>query len=263
MRYFLSRFYLAGCLLSACCVLCHCSTRQPIALIHQTTEQAKEASRLMQKVLDTNRQVDTVKGIGSVKIMQDGHVTSFRAAWMGSQPNKFRMEVLASTGQPILSFASDGKRNYLLSYADNRLFKRKASEKGLERFISIVISPEDILDLLSGRFPVCPESRATIEYPDGNRSPVLVLYDHKRGYREKIYPKTKADSTSYRIERYDRKGRLKYRAVSEKVREIEDARIPEQLTISNENGAMIQIDIKRCWVNPVVSEDRFVLNPPN
>ena len=263
MIYFLSRFFLVGCLLSACCVLCHCGTRKPVAPVRQTAERAKEASRLLQKILDTNRQVDTIKGIGSVKIMQDGRLTSFRAAWMGSQPNKFRMEILASTGQPMLSFASNGKRNYLLSYADNRLFKRKASEKGLERFISILITPEDILDLLSGRLPVSPESLAVIVHPDENSPPALVLYDPKRGCRERIYPKTTAGSTFYRMERYDRKGRLKYRVVFEKVRETEDVRIPEELTISNDDGAMIQINIKRFWVNPVVPEDRFVLNPPN
>ena len=40
---------------------------------------------------------------------------------------------------------------------------------------------------------------------------------------------------------------------------IEGARIPGTLTISDNDGAMIQITTERCWLNQIVPEDRFVL----
>jgi hypothetical protein len=249
-------------------------------VISQTTEQAEEAARLQQAILDTNTQVKTIKGIGFVKIGRVNQLNRFRAAWIGSRPDKFRLEILLTTGQPSVSFASDGKRNYLLSYADNRLYRRKASENGLKRLVSIAMTPKDILDLLSGRLPVRPESRAVlegrsgngapvrpesramIEEPSGVGAPVIMLETSKRGARDRIYPVTAAGKTFFKLERYDRKGRLKFRAVFEKMREADGVRIPETLTITNENGAMIQIDIDRCWVNPDVSDDRFVLRLP-
>ncbi len=263
MRGSLPRLFPAACcLITACCFLCHCGVRRPGDVISQTTEQAEEAARLQQAILDTNTQVKTIKGIGFVKIGRVNQLNRFRAAWIGSRPDKFRLEILLTTGQPSVSFASDGKRNYLLSYADNRLYRRKASENGLKRLVSIAMTPKDILDLLSGRLPVRPESRAMIEEPSGVGAPVIMLETSKRGASDRIYPVTAAGKTFFKMERYDRKGRLKFRAVFEKMREADGVRIPETLTITNENGAMIQIDIDRCWVNPDVSDDRFVLRLP-
>jgi len=263
MRGFLPRVFLVGCLLTACCFLCHCGVRHPGSQVFKTADRTNEAAQLLKTVLETNTQIRTIKGIGFVKLRQDNQLNSFRAAWIGSRPQKFRLEILAAIGQPVLSFASDGKRHYLLSYSDNRLYRRKASGNGLKRLIPIAITPEEILDLLSGRLPLHPDSRAAIEYRDGNSAPMLVLEARKGGGLERIIPGVSGLTAFRGMERYDRRGRLKFKAVFEKMREIGGRQIPEVLTITNDKGAMIQITVQRCWVNPVVSDDRFILKLPS
>lgn len=263
MKAFLRRVVLAGCFVTACCFMCHCGVRQSGVAILETTESANEAMRLLRAISSTNAQVNAIKGIGSVKIWQGHQFSTFRAAWIGSRPRKFRMEILAATGQPMLSFASDGKRHYLLSHADNRIYRRKASESGLKRLVSIAINPEDILDLLTGRMPVHPEGRAAIEHRDGDSALMLVLETPNGGGREIVFPEMNPEATFYEMERYDRRGKLKFRAAFEKMRNDEGVRIPEILTIKNGNGAMMQVTVERCWVNPAVSEDRFVLQSAN
>ena len=263
MRGSLPRVFLVGFFFTTCCLLCHCGARQTGVSILETADQGNEAAQLLHIILNTNAQVNTIKGIGFVKIRQDNQLNTFRAAWIGSRPQKFRLEILAATGQPILSFASDGKQNYLLSYSDNRLYRKKASGNVLKRLISIAIAPEDILDLLSGRLPVPSDSRAVLEHLGGNDAPVLILHARKGGDSERIFHGTNAGTAFNEMERRDRRGTLKFKAVFEKMQEVEGVRIPKVLTIANDNGAMIQITVERCWVNPVVSEDRFVLKTTN
>jgi len=262
MRRFRPRVFIVGCFFTACCFLCHCGARHSGIAILETDDRVNEAGRLLRVVLDTNAQVNSIKGIGFVKMREGNQVNTFRAAWIGSRPRKFRLEILAATGQPVMSFASDGKRQYLLSYFDNRLYRKKTSEDGLKRLISITITPEDILDLLSGRLPVRPGSRAAIDHRDGSNTPILMVASPNGGDRESIFPVTDVGEAFHSMERRDRRGKLKFKAVFEKVREENGFQIPEVLTITNDNGAMIQITVERCWVNPVVTEDRFVLKLP-
>ena len=258
------RVFIIASLLAACCLfLCHCAARQSGITVLETARKDDEAAQLLQNILDMNARVNTIKGIGFVTIEQDNLQNRFRVAWIGCRPNKIRLEILAPTGQPVMSFASDGKRQYLLSYSDNRLYRRKTSENGLKRLVAMAIKPEDILDLLSGRLPVSSESRAAIGHYSGSGAPVLMLETPGRGDRERIYSKTEEGETFHRMERYDRRGRLKFRAVFEKMRDIEGTEIPELLTVRNDIGAMIRIETERCWINPVIPKDRFVLMPPN
>lgn len=259
MRGFLPRVFLTGFLFTVCCLLCQCGVRHPGFPTIETADQTNEAVQLLKAVLEKNSRIRTVKGIGVVKMRQDDQANRFRSAWIGSRPRKFRLEILSAIGQPVLSFSTDGKRNYLLSYSDNRLYQRRASGNSLKRLIPIAITPEEILDLLSGRLPVHPDSRAVVEYRGDNGAPGLMLEAPKGGDCERLIPGMNGIPSFSGMERYDRKGRLKFKAVFEKMQDIGGWQIPEVLTITNDKGALIQITVERCWVNPVVSDDRFVL----
>ena len=243
--------------------MCRCTTIRPGSVVFETDGKTGEAAQLLKVLSDTNRQISTIKGKGFVKIKQGNQVNRFRAIWAGSRPNKFRLEILAATLQPVLSFASDGGRHYLLSYSDNRLYQRKASKNGLKRLVSLAVTPEEILDLIIGRLPVNPDSRAALEYRGGGNVPVLILEAPKTKDQERIIFGGNEGAIFKEMESYDRRGRLKYRAIFEKMQEVEGVKIPERLTVSDDSGSMIQITVEKCWINSDIPEDRFVLKPPS
>lgn len=246
-------------LMAACCLLCHCSIRPPGALTPGGDLIDPQARRLLEAVLAANQDLESIKGIGRVKLLLDNQQDTFRAVWGGRQPDLFRLDVLVLTGQPFLSFASDGDRIYLLSYSENKLYRRKATGSGLKRIISIDITVSDFLDLISGRIPaeLQQESRVRLEEDEGS-GPRLVLYGGGREYIDTIFLDVDR-STVREFERRERSGGLLYRVVFETWGETDGFRLPEIITIQDDGGRMIRLDVARTWVNPVLTDEQFVL----
>ena len=258
MRDPFQRVVMIGCFTVVCCFLCHCVGSPMGRGAPASIKKDAEAEDLQKSILATNTALKSIKGIGRVKLQQNNQSNIFRAVWIGKRPGQFRLEVLAATGQPMLSFAGDGKRHYLLSYTDNRLYRKKVSENGLKDIISIALSTNDIVDLLSGRLPVNPGGSARIENGAGGQGPFLVLEDSRRNHVDKIF--MGPDGMAFGgLERRDRRGRLLFKVVFDKMRVVDGFRVPDALTITNDDNVRVHIEVERCWVNPVVSDDQFVL----
>ena len=252
---------LAGLLAVLCCFLCHCGVKYSREAASTSTEPKTPAEKLLQTFLSSNDGLDTIKGLGRVKITQDGQLSSFRAAWIGRQPNQFRIEALAASGRPAISFSSDGTRFYFLSYSDGRLVRRKASENGLGRIVSIDMGVKDFLDLLSGRFPVQQGGGDVRLQENGDFGAILIVEGGACKCIERVF--LNADRTRIvRFERRERGGKLLFRVDFGKIKETEGFQLPESMTITDNNGTEIQIAVERCWVNPELDEDAFVLKAP-
>lgn len=257
MRTIRSTTFLPFGLVAACCLLCHCSARSPGSLVPESDIRHSPAYSMLQSVLATNEQLDTIKGFGRVRLRQDNQLESFRAAWMGRQPNQFLLKVLTPTMQPYLSFACDGKRIYFLSHSDNKLHSRRANENSLKRIVHIDITLEDFLDLISGRLPVSQGARVRLEEP-ADSGPLLILDDKELEYIDTI--SLDVDRITVRgLERRRRNGRLLFSVSFEKRIENEGFWIPKSLTIQDDNGRMIHISVEQTWVNQELSDDQFVL----
>jgi hypothetical protein len=247
---------LAGFLVVLCCFLCHCGVRYT-GEVPPDAGPPSPAEKLLQTILTPNAGVDAIKGLGRVNLWQDGQFNSFRAYWIGRQPDQFRLEVVADTGQPIFSFACDGRRFYFLSYSDNRLYRRKTSDNGLRRIISIDMAVADLLDLMSGRIPIQQGGDASLE-ENGTEGPLLIVEDRARKCIETAF--LDASRTTVReFERRERNGKLLFRAVFEETGKTEGFQLPVSMTICNDDGAEIKITVERCWVNPELTEDQFIL----
>lgn len=257
MRIMRPRTFLPFGLVAACCFLCHCSARSPESLVPESDIGHSPAYSMLQSVLATNQQLDTIKGFGRVRLQQDNQLESFRAVWIGRQPDQFLLKVLTPTMQPYLSFACDGKRFYILSHSENKLRSRRANENSLKRIVDIDITLEDFLDLISGRLPVSQMGRVRLEEPVDS-SPRLIVDDKELSYIDTI--SLDADRiTASEFERRRRDGRLLFRVLFEERIENEGFRIPKALTIQDDNGRMIHISVEQTWVNQELSDDQFVL----
>lgn len=245
-------------LAAACCFLCHCGARPPKPIVPANDATLALAGSMLQSVLSVNLDLTTIKGIGRVKMRSGKQLESFRAIWIGKQPNQFRLDVLSPMGQPVYSFACDGDRIYLFSYSGNKLYKRRATENSLKRIIPIDITVTDLLNLISGRLPVHQGGRVRLEEP-ADSEPLLVLHEEGLAYFETILL-DKDRITPLAFERRELGGKLLFEVSFEKLRETEGFRLPESITFRDHNGGMIHIDVERAWVNPELTDDKFVLN---
>ena len=257
MRVIRIRAILSWGLVAACLFLCHCSARAPIPVSVENDAARARAESMLASVLAVNANLESTKGIGRVKLQLDGQLDIFRAAWIGKQPDRLLLTVLSPTMQPVSSFSCDGERIYLLSYYDNKLHSWRATENGFKRIVGIDITVGDLLDLISGRLPVREtESVRLVESADSG--PLLVLDGKGKTCIETISLDT--DRTTVReFERRERGGKLLFRVLFEKLKETDGFRLPESLTVQDDNGNMIHIAIERTWVNPELTDDQFVL----
>lgn len=258
MRVMRTRAILSLGLVAACFFLCHCSARPPRTTLVESDAAHALAEGMLETVLAVNADLDAIKGIGRIKLQLENQPDTFRAIWIGGQPDKFLLKLLALTGQPIVSFACDGKNIYLLFHAKNKLHHRRATVNGLKRIVGIDITVADLLNLICGRIPVHQEGSVRLE-ETADSGPLLILDGKGRNCIETI--SLDIDRTAVRAyERRERNGKLIFRVLFEKLQETDGFRLPESITVQDDNGGMIHIAIERAWANPELTDDQFVLD---
>lgn len=221
-----------------------------------------EARNLLLMMENKNYKLKTFKGIGKItfwKKNKKGLIAG--VAWVGSEPDSLRIAIRNASGQPIASFASDGKWLYLVSHAKQSFYKKRSANSTLKKFISIPVKPYDIVSILSGRIPINKHNFATIiknKFEDGY---VLVLKKRRGNIIEKIYlDENKKDVC--KIEVFDTYGALLYRTVFDGIQNINGYKVPLRLIFSNSDGNSFQLDIHKYWSDISVSPSMFVLTPP-
>ncbi len=216
-----------------------------------------EVQNLLLKLKSKNHTLNTFKGIGKITLWNKGKSRIARVAWIGSEQEKLRIEVLNVTGQPAISFASDEKWLYFRSHTTDRFYKKRSNDASLKPLILIPIKASDVVDLLAGRVPVYEHKSAVlIESGDGY---VLVLKKKWRGIVEKIYLDKKANI--YGVEIFNGAGSLLYRAVFGRMDKINEFQVPSKLVISNDDGVIFKLDIDKYWADVSVSSSIFSLRP--
>ena len=222
-----------------------------------------EARKLLLIIYKLNDDLNTFKGIGKIKLWRNGNIPiSERVAWVGSEPSKLSLVVLAS-GHPVLKLSTDGKYLYYLDLrrSDHPFKKVRSSDASLEKIVSMPIKSSEVIALLSGRVPVHEHSSVSLISEFSGNGYVLVLKKRKKGVVEKIY--LDRDKKRVRkLEMFSPREKLLYRAEFESMQSIHGFQVPLRLVISNDKGAGFSLDIDRYIANVSVSPSLFVLKPP-
>jgi hypothetical protein len=116
---------------------------------------------------------------------------------------------------------------------------------------------EDFLDLICGRVPVQKGDSVKLVEEEG-KGPRLVIGGGGRKHVDTILLDSDRQ-TLVEFERRTKGGKLVYGVVFEKWSETEGFRLPRAITIRNDAGGMVQVDVERVWVNPGMKEEQFVL----
>ena len=245
-----------------------------------------EARELISILENQNLELKAFKGVGRITFWKNNKKDLVsNIAWVASTPDRLRVALRSVSGQPIVSFASDGQLFYLFSHAQGKFYKKPATNSTLKRLLSLPIKSDDIVDILAGRVPVNKHNSAiVIKSATSSRTPanasqqqverlspsetsipedgyVLVL---KKGWgkiHEKIYLDAKKKDVRM-VEVFGLTGALAYRAEFSKMQKIKGYNVPFRLVLSNDDGSGFQLDVDRFWADVSVSSSMFVLTPP-
>jgi len=216
---------------------------------------------IIEDLQSKNRDIKTFKGTGRINYsVKNRGTVSANIAWVAGDLNKLLIVLRGLIGEPLARIATDGEWLYFVSHADNRFYKKRSANAGMESFISIPLKSKDIILLLSGRVPVTDFDSAVLV--DQNTGPAVMILKKKWvGVVEKIYL-NESRKDAVRVELFDSMGEIIYRASFDGENNINEYRFPSRLSVSNEKGDYFTLDLERCWTDIPLSSSIFVLNPP-
>ena len=219
-----------------------------------------EACKLLSILKNNNYNLKTFKGIGKARLTNSGITQTVRIAWIGSEPEKIRIEILDVSGLPAVSFANDGKKIYFADHTRSSFYKKRSKNANLKKIILIPIKSCDIITLLTGRIPIHKYDVASIIHNKYGNGYILILMEKRHRIIEKIYlDDNKTDVR--KVELFNEKGSIMYRAEFEQMQIVAGYPVPLKLVISN-NDTKFQLDFDKYLVNMPVLPSVFVLTPP-
>ena len=250
---------LAALFLTACAGISEWVVHKPVDA--KTAAELVEARELVAALGARNHNLVSFKGTGRFKLWQGGHLLSTRAAWVGSFPDKLRIAVMNPAGQPQVSLSTDGQYLYMISHSEGEFYKKSSANPTLQRFISIPISANDIISILTARLPIREYQTAELKPDESGRGYILTLSRKWRGVTEKIYLDTDKRSV-LQIEIFGASDKLSYRTVFYGKQHVNDFELPEKIMISDTKGNRCEIEIEKYWTDVTLLPSIFVLTPP-
>ena len=271
MKHPIHRLPVAACLLLFVLCLHACSYWRSGGLESYTDDLnaqelalARSQARQLLLTLDhLNNDLITFKGMGKIKLWnKENAQIAERVAWAGAEPSSLSIVLLIS-GHPGPRLSTDGKYLYYLDLQNkkNPFKKIRVSDASLEKILSLPVTSSDIIELLRGRVPLYGYTTAALVPEIAGQEYVLVLGKRWHGIIEKIYL-TGDNKSPWKIEVFNTKGRLRYRAEFKRMQFIQGYRVPERLDITNDTGDGVSLEVDRYLTNVSISPSMFVLKPP-
>lgn len=219
------------------------------------------AGDLLERVSAINTSLTASKGIGTLSF-QNTHtpMPRMRFAWLCSLPDRIRLELLAPTGNPLLTLAADGTYFYVLPRTDNgRLHKQKAGSVNLKKAIAVPLTISDAASLLTGGIPLREfDTAERIDLPGGDC--LLQLKSHRPDRTENIIFDENTNQPR-KIEFLRGSGHeLEYSITFNGARTIDERTIPESIMLRNNRGETVVITINRFWPKADVPAEKFILS---
>jgi outer membrane biogenesis lipoprotein LolB len=113
-----------------------------------------EATQHLTRWAEHNAGLKRFKGLLRVQIKAQGQTLNGRAALAGIIPDRLRVELLQTLGQPITSLVGDGTTIRVHAVSEGRFYQWDQTGSALERFIHVPVGIDALLEVLSGRPPL-------------------------------------------------------------------------------------------------------------
>lgn len=229
---------------------------------HKEAVTTEEARQVLANLSNINPSLSVFKGIGKIKIWHPDRPTiKERVAWVGASPESLRIEVLIS-GRSVIKFSTDGYYMYFLDLreAEPSLTKIRTVAPNLKHIAALPVKIREVIHLLAGRPPLENYSKVYLVEDSSGDGFILILENWWR-IVEKIYL-DRDKSQIRKVEVFKGNRRLRYRAVFNSMQEVRGYLVPDQLTLTDEKGAGLVLDIDRYLADISTSPSMFVLSPP-
>lgn len=220
-----------------------------------------DPNRILAALTGHESAIKSFRGIGELSLITNGGKQRTRLAWIGSQPGDLRIEILGLWGQPNVTFLVKETTFYAHSHQDDRCLKAKATTRNVSRIMSIPMREEDLFTLLSGNAPVLPFHYAEMGYSEEDHQRCLSLYRRWRRLVERIWMKDDGKAVA-RLEVFDGSGHLQYMAAFQQYGQVQGVLTPKKITVSDEQGHLLSLEVERFWTNVEVPPEAFTLPVP-
>ena len=217
-----------------------------------------EVTRILDSLKEQKNDLKSFKGVGRFKTVRGTSITT-RMVWIGSQPQKLRVETLGPWGQPTLTLVINGSSFFLHTHHDNRYFKGDATAGNLSRFVSVPVRAEDLVGLLSGQPPILPFHHAKIRASTAEGGGWLLSLHKKWGRLiEKIWLKDDEKGVE-QVEVFDGWGNLQYKVAFSDFDQMESLCLPHRIAISDTQGLLWSLTVEKFWTKVSIPEGAYTL----
>jgi outer membrane lipoprotein-sorting protein len=219
--------------------------------------------RWIASLQEKNTDVRTFKGVGTIRQVRGGQVQSYRAAWIGTHPDRLRLVILAA-GRPAVKIATDGKWVTLLDpFNDRKPYRRFAfSQHGIETVFGQAVRFSDLIDLLAGRYPIHPFDTAVLRTTgDGEGVKTVALKRSWKGVAQTVELEASTLQAT-RIVTLGFGGEAKGAIRLGPERRFGDRSLPERFSFRSADGAQLSFRIDRYEDNVDVPPYVFTLPDP-
>ena len=220
-----------------------------------------EKLKLISIIKNTNKNLETFKGIGNLKLINNNKSMNTRAAWIGTHQGNFRVEIFGFPGQSAASYSNDGQYSYLYFHLEDRLYIIDSVNPSLEKILTISITSKDLNSFLSGRVPIYEYDINKTNLNISDDGYVLNLKKGCFGNLKKIYF-NKHQNNVQKVEIFNLFGSLIYRAELSMVQTINGYTIPFDILITNDDGNRLHIHIDKYWTDVTFPVSSFTLTHP-
>lgn len=221
----------------------------------------RQALELIQTLKNRNKNLLYFKGTGRFILRQENRVLSARVAWIGFYPKKLRIALLNPIGQPLVTLSADGQNLYVISHSNNQFHKTSSANPNLSQLISIPITVQELISILTARLPVREFYQAGLNVKESSKEYVLTLTPKWRGVTEKIFLDAE-DRSILRIEMYNRSDFLIYRVVFKEMLPVAEHNFPKKIEISDDKENSFELEVDHYWADVPLESSMFVLSPP-
>jgi hypothetical protein len=221
-----------------------------------------DAEHLLSAIKNKNSELETFKGIGNLKLINNNTSMNARAVWMGTHQGNFRVEIFGFPGQSTASYSNNGKYSYVYFPMEGHFYIISDPNPSLEKILTISITSNDLSSFLSGKIPVYEYDADQAKINVSDEGYELSLQKGFFGKRKKLYI-DKHNKNVWKIESFNVFGSLKYRTKLTMMQSINGYSIPFEINISNNDGNRLRIYIDKYWTNVPAPLSSFTLTPPN
>ena len=224
-----------------------------------------DARAVFSQIQLENRQIKTIKGIGTFHLDYQNGKFSSRLAWTGikdgNKEGKIRLEVMGPHGQPTASFATDDRTLYFFSHVEKKFYKKGLTDNSLKKYLNIPITVDEMIDLLSGRIPMDEYDQVALTenpFQDGR-----MLHIFKKGKEQVVRLFIDGtDHSVYKAEFFHSYTELDFSVTFFNRKLVDTYKIPFQISIVDGKGSDCRLKMDRVWINTDVDETIFSLTRP-